>query len=332
MVVDYAENDAERSIKSMACSGFKGRDDWAGNLSWADTVRGQLPVSRVVCSGILKICHNISSDSSFNPWCEAVQTYGYQANLALPLIDDGKTFGCLSIYSSDINAFDAEKVPLLQELAKDLAYGIATLRTRKAHEQQALILRQSLEQSIQTIASTVEARDPYTAGHQRRVAELATAIAREMKLPEEQVNGIHLAAIIHDLGKIHVPAEILSKPGRLNAIEFQLIQMHPQEGYNILKDVKFPWPIATIILQHHEKLDGSGYPQGLKGEQILLEAKIIAVADVVEAMSSHRPYRAGLGIEAALAEIETHRGVQYDSIVVDACTKSFRECGYTIPN
>ena len=194
------------------------------------------------------------------------------------------------------------------------------------------ILRESLEQSIQTIADTVEARDPYTAGHQRRVAELAAAIAREMDLPEEQVTGIHLAATIHDLGKIHIPAEILSKPSRLNAIEYMLIKTHPQDGYDILKNVKFPWPIADIILQHHERLDGSGYPQGLKGDAILLEARILCVADVVEAMSSHRPYRPGLGIDAALEEITSSRGIQYDPQVVDACVALFREKKYVIPN
>ncbi len=234
-------------------------------------------------------------------------------------------FGGLSIYSSDANAFDDEEVRLLEELANDLAYGIVTLRTRKEHEQHAIILRQSLEQSIQTIADTVEARDPYTAGHQRRVAELATAIAQEMGLPEEQINGIHLAGIIHDLGKIHVPAEILSKPGKLTDIEYMLIKQHPQDGYDILKNVKFPWPIADIILQHHERMDGSGYPQGLKGDAILLEARIMAVADVVEAMSSHRPYRAALGIEPALDEIRRGRGSAYDPAAVDACLKLFAE-------
>ena len=218
---------------------------------------------------------------------------------------------------------------LLEELANDLAYGIVTLRTRKEHEQHTVILRQSLEQSIQTIAATVEARDPYTAGHQRRVGELATAIAQEMGLPEDQINGIHLAAIIHDLGKIHVPAEILSKPGKLTDIEFMLIKQHPQDGYDILKDVKFPWPIADMILQHHERLDGSGYPQGLKGDQILLESRILAVADVVEAMSSHRPYRAALGIEPALDEIRRGRGSLYDPAVVDACLKLFEEKRFT---
>jgi len=202
------------------------------------------------------------------------------------------------------------------------------LRTRIAHDQQAKALRQSLEQSIQIIAATVEARDPYTAGHQRRVSELASAIAQEIGLSEEEVQGIHFAALIHDLGKIHIPAEILVKPGRLSEIEFMLIKTHPQEGYNILKDVQFPWPIADTILQHHEKIDGSGYPQGLKGEEILMGAKIICVADVVEAMSSHRPYRASLGIKPSLDEIRRGRGTWYDPTVVDACLTLFEQKGF----
>jgi len=331
-VVDYAEDDPNRSLTPMAWSGFEGSRYWAEHLSWADTERGQLPVSRAIRSGMTQVCRDISTDPSFDPWREAVQARGYQANIALPLHGDGKTFGGLSIYLSNANALDEEEIPLLEELARDLSYGIVTLRTRKAHEQHETILRQSLEQSIEAIAHTVEARDPYTAGHQRRVAELASAIAREMGLPEDQINGIHLAGMIHDLGKIHIPVEILSKPGKLSELEYTLIKQHPQDGYDILKDVNFPWPIADIVLQHHERLDGSGYPQGLKGDAILIEARIMTVADVVEAMSSHRPYRPGLGIEAALNEISSKRGIYYDPQVVDVCLSLFRDKEYVIPD
>lgn len=187
-------------------------------------------------------------------------------------------------------------------------------------------LEHALLQTIEAIAATVEARDPYTAGHQRRVAVLVSAIAHEMGLPEEKICGLYLAATIHDLGKIHLPAEILSKPGHLSKLDYALIKTHPQTGYDIIKDVEFPWPIAQMLLQHHERLDGSGYPQGLKGEQILFEAKILSVADVVvEVMSSHRPYRPGLGSEAALEEIARQRGVLYDPDVVDCCLALFRD-------
>lgn len=186
-------------------------------------------------------------------------------------------------------------------------------------------LEQILLQTIEAIAATVEARDPYTAGHQQRVAVLASAIAREMVLPDEVVHAISLAASIHDLGKIRIPAEILSKPGKLNAIEYELVKGHPQTGYDIIKDIQFPLPIAQMVLQHHERLDGTGYPQGLKSAQILLEAKILAVADVVEAMSSHRPYRPGLGLDVALEEITKNRGTLYDENVVDSCIALFRD-------
>src|SRR5512135_296713 len=186
-------------------------------------------------------------------------------------------------------------------------------------------LRTSLLDSISAIAATVEMRDLYTAGHQRRVAQIATAIARLMGLPEAQIEGLYLASVVHDVGKIKVPAEILSKPGKLTALEFSLIKQHAQAGYEILKEVDFPWPIAQFVLQHHERLDGSGYPQGLKGDAILPEARILGVADVIEAMASHRPYRPGLGIDAALSEISNHRGTLYDPEVVDAALVLFRE-------
>lgn len=186
-------------------------------------------------------------------------------------------------------------------------------------------LRQAMNGIIQAMAVTVETRDPYTAGHQRRVADLAQAIAQEMELPKDQVDGIRMAGIVHDLGKIGVPAEILSKPSKLNDIEFALIQTHPQVSYDILKDIDFPWPVAQTVLQHHERINGSGYPRGLKGEEMLLEARILAVADVVEAIASHRPYRPAHGIEAALEEIERNQGVLYDRVAVQACLKLFRE-------
>lgn len=192
-------------------------------------------------------------------------------------------------------------------------------------------LRDNLLDFVTAIGATIEVRDPYTAGHQRRVAHLATAIARELHLTEDQIIGLRLASVVHDIGKIKVPAEILSKPGRLDAIEFDLIKRHPVTGHEILKSINFPWPIAEAVLQHHERLDGSGYPSGLKDEEILHEAKIVAVADVVEAMVSHRPYRAGLGVDAAMEEITRNRGVIYDALVVDVCVKLFREQGYTLP-
>jgi PAS domain S-box-containing protein len=199
---------------------------------------------------------------------------------------------------------------------------------KKAEEETRRILsnlRKAMGGIIQAMATTVETRDPYTAGHQRRVANLGRAIAKEMGLTEEQIDGIRMAGIVHDLGKISIPAEILSKPTRLSDIEFSLIKTHPQVSYDILKDIDFPWPVAQTVFQHHERIDGSGYPSGLKGEEILLEARILAVADVVEAIASHRPYRPAYGIDVALEQISKEKGILYDTKAVDACLKLFQE-------
>jgi PAS domain S-box-containing protein/putative nucleotidyltransferase with HDIG domain len=191
-------------------------------------------------------------------------------------------------------------------------------------------LRVAFSATIQVMVTTVEARDPYTAGHQMRSADLARAIATEIGLPQDKIEGLRMAASIHDIGKISIPAEILSKPTKLSEIEFSLIKEHVNRGYEMLKNVKSPWPLAEIVHQHHEKMDGSGYPRNLKGEEICIEARVLAVADTVEAMASHRPYRAGLGIDAALSEIEKNRGICYDDAVANACLRLFREKGFKL--
>ena len=179
---------------------------------------------------------------------------------------------------------------------------------------------------------TVEKRDPYTSGHQMRVAGLTRAIAESLALSQDQIEGAFMAASIHDIGKISLPAEILTKPVQLTDIEISLIQAHAQAGFDILKGIEFPWPIADIIVQHHERMDGSGYPRGLAGEEILIEARIIGVADVVETMASHRPYRPSMGIDKALQEIISNKGKLYDTRVVDACLHIFNEQGFEFSN
>ena len=186
-------------------------------------------------------------------------------------------------------------------------------------------LRRSLWGSIHAIAATTEGRDPYTAGHQRRVTELAARIGEEIGLEPERVDALRITGLMHDIGKISIPAEILSKPTRLTDVEMALVRNHPQTAYDILRNIEFPWPVAEFVLQHHERIDGSGYPNGLRGDQIHLEARVIAVADVVEAISSHRPYRAALGLDVALEEITKNAGRLYDESVVDACVRLFRE-------
>ncbi len=190
-------------------------------------------------------------------------------------------------------------------------------------------LKIAMHSTIQAISMTVEKRDPYTSGHQQRVASLAKTIAEELKLPESQIESIYMAAGIHDIGKISLPAEILVKPIPLSDIEISLVQAHAQASYDILKGIKFPWAIADIVLQHHERMDGSGYPRGLAGDNIVFEARIICVADVVETMASHRPYRPSIGMDKALEEIANNRGVLYDPQVVDACLKIFKETDFS---
>jgi len=193
-------------------------------------------------------------------------------------------------------------------------------------------LKKVMHSTVKAIAMTVEKRDPYTSGHQHRVSALARAIAEEIGLSEDQTEGLYMAAAIHDIGKISLPAEILAKPVQLSSIELSLIQAHAQAGYDILKGVEFPWPIAEIVLQHHERMNGSGYPQGLSGDGILLEARIIGVSDVVETMASHRPYRPSIGMDKALEEIIQNKGALYDAQVVDACLTVFNQKGFKLPN
>jgi PAS domain S-box-containing protein/putative nucleotidyltransferase with HDIG domain len=229
-----------------------------------------------------------------------------------------------------INARSAEFLgrPALVGMLQDIS-------EKKRHESE---IHRSLERLRSTLMQTVEVamrlgemRDPYTAGHQRRVAELAVAIGAELGLDASRIEGLRVAGYLHDIGKMTVPTEILVKPTHLAPAELALVREHSRAGFEAIKGVDFPWPVAQVALQHHERMDGSGYPQGLAGEQILFEARIMAVADVVEAMSSHRPYRAARGIESALEEIEAGRATLFDPSVVDACLRLFREKGYAIP-
>jgi len=223
-----------------------------------------------------------------------------------PRIEEGRFAGTLTVFT-DITEHRQVEEELQQSLER---------------------LRRTFDETVQALASAIRTRNPYMAGHQQRVTQLACAIAREMGLPEEQIEGIRVAGLIHDIGKISVPVEILSNPNGISDLEYGIIKAHPQIGYDILKAVEFPWPVAEIVLQHHERLDGSGYPQELSGDEILLEARILGVADVVDAMSSHQPYRAARGLDKALEEISQNRGVLYDPGAVGACLKLFKQKGF----
>lgn len=329
--IGYVEQNTEKSIRTVASKGQ--HEEYVKNnlISWADSELGQGPSGRAVRSGMAQVAQNIAQDPTMFPWRDEALRCGFSSSIALPLLENDRCFGVLTIYSDETEAFDSNEVKLLEEMANDLAFGIVSLRIKNSHKNQESRLNKSMLQTIEAIASIVEMRDPYTSGHQGRVAKLAQAIAQAMRLPEDYVYAIHLAGLVHDLGKIKVPSEILSKPRRLDEIEYMMIKEHPQTGFDILNAVDFTLPIAQMVLQHHEHMDGSGYPQGLKGSEILLGARILCVADVVEAMSSHRPYRPGLGIEAALDEISKNRGALYDPQVVDACVNLFKNEAYVIP-
>jgi PAS domain S-box-containing protein len=225
--------------------------------------------------------------------------------------------------------FQTTKVPMLTPKGEDVVLGVAvdiTSRKKITEElkQSNIRLKKLLEETVNGLVSAMEMRDPYTAGHQRRVSYLACKIAEEMKLPQNQIDGIRIASLVHDIGKIYVPSEILSKPGKLSDAEMNLIKTHPKAGFDILCRIQFPWPVANIVLQHQERKDGRGYPDGRAGDEIMLEAKILSVADVVEAIASHRPYRPALGIDVALGELDKNRGILYDENVVDVCLDLFR--------
>ncbi len=318
--VGYAQQDELKSVRPMAHHGIEADRLWQLRFSWAEDEFGRGPTGAAIRSGEPQLIADAYTDPRFAPWHAEALACGCASILALPLLDGaGQAFGALTIDAGETNAFDEEEMRLLLELANDLAYGIVSLRSRAEQLRSAAQLHRSLEDAIQAIAATVEMRDPYTAGHQRRVAQLAEAIAVKLGLEEERIHGIRLAGLVHDVGKIGLPAEILSKPGALTNVEFSLVKEHSSIGYDILKDAEFPWPIAQMVRSHHERQDGSGYPDKLKGDEILLEARIIGVADVVEAMSSFRPYRPALGKQAALDEIAQGRGKRYDAQVVDAC-------------
>jgi putative nucleotidyltransferase with HDIG domain len=232
-------------------------------------------------------------------------------------------------YSRKNRAQLIEEIDTLQRKIADLERAQADLKEAADELRQSYAQSQRvLEGMVKAWVLAVETRDPYTANHQREVAQLAAAIAREMGLPQEQIEGIRVAGLIHGIGKLNIPLQVLSKPTELTEVERSMIEAHPRAGYDVLKAVEFPWPVAEIVLQYHERMNGFGYPQGLSGEEIILEARILAVADVVAAMSSHRPSGGPWGMDKALGEISQNRGVLYDAEVVDACLKLFTEKGF----
>jgi len=308
-------------------------------ISIDDVPEGRMPSGYAIRENRVIYINDCASDERVLSWREQMLSRGFLSAAALPLRSGKTVIGALQLYSGETGFFDEDHLMLMEDMASEISFALTRFEREAAHinvekerERALNNMQKALQDSIHAIAYALETRDPYTAGHQRQVAKIATALAREMGLPEMTIEGIHFGSLIHDLGKISIPAEILTRPRRLSNLEMQMMQTHPQAGYDIIIGIDFPWPVAEMILQHHERMDGSGYPNGLKENDILLESRILAVADVVDAMTSHRPYRAGLGIAKALEEIEKNRGTYYDPVVADACLRLFREKGFQFSN
>jgi putative nucleotidyltransferase with HDIG domain len=335
--IGFAEQDNQKTVQPVAQYGYADGYLNTVKITWANTELGRGPTGTAIRTGQAVVAQDILTDAHYAPWRAEASKRGYASSIAIPLIGDERTLGSLNIYAAEPDAFDEEEVKFLTELAADVAYGIRALEMRTERDKAEKELRESfgklrkaLNGTVNALTEILQRRDPYTAGHQIRVAKLACAIAQEMGLSEDRVEGIRIAGLLHDIGKITLPSDILARSGRITTLETDIIETHAQVGYEIIKTIEFPWPVLDAVLQHQERMDGSGYPSGLSGDKIILEARILAVADVVEAMSSHRPYRPKLGMDRALAEITEHKGVRYDSDVVDACLRLINERGYAI--
>lgn len=291
---------------------------------------GLEPVEVALKTGAPVIIDDLETDPSYQSLRQTGLDLSIASSMAVPLKQGNDVICALSVYSVKKRVFGPREKAFLTGVAEDTAVRITSLRLVRQLEQKIISLTECIDQTVETLTRVFEMRDPYTAGHQQRTARLACAIAGEMGLSAIQIEGIRFAGLLHDVGKIVVPTDILTKPGKITAAEFGLIKDHSKAGAEIVGQINFPYPVKTAILQHHERLDGSGYPEGLKEESIILEARILAVADIVDAIVSHRPYRPSLGIEKALKEIVIDRGTAFDANVVDACVKIFKEKKITL--
>lgn len=330
--IGMAVADAEKSVAVLAAAGEASQYIGELNISWdTNSPYGQGPTGRCLRTRSLQIMSDSGHDGSFQPWLEKASAFGIRSSLSVPLLHpDGNA--ALMIYSRAPDAFSESVLHVFESLAMEVSNGIEKIRLkeklaaeqaeRAAYQKQ---LDEALYQTIRALSLTLESRDPYTAGHEERVSEIACSIARALGWSQFRIQGLRLAALVHDIGKIAIPSEILTKPSRLSNAEMALIREHPETGYRILKDIPFPWPIARIVREHHEKIDGTGYPQGLRGDQILEESRILSIADIVESMASFRPYRQALGIDIALKEIRRVAGTQLDPELVGVCESLYAQ-------
>jgi PAS domain S-box-containing protein len=337
--VGIAEDGPDKPIRIAAAAGSAKSYLDGLHLSWSeDEPGGYGPLGICIRTGETQLMEDSEESAAFEPWRELARQRGVRSSIAIPFNVEGNRRGALIVYAERPKAFEAVAIEVFQHLAEQIGRGIHALEQEQLlHAERMQVakiqtqLSEALSAMVAPIVLAMEMRDPYTAGHQSRVAEIAVAIGREMGWPESRLQGLRVAAQVHDVGKISIPAEILTKPGQLNAAERAMINGHPEIGYTILKDIPFVWPIAEIVRQHHEKLDGSGYPKGLKADEILPEAKVLAVADIVEAMASYRPYRPGIKLNIVLEEIESQAGTTLDAEAVRICVALFREKHFVVP-
>jgi len=325
--IGIPEQDAERNVRPVARAGRHAEYVDRLTIRWGEDAHSQGPSGMAVKTRSAQVQHDLAAAQAGTPRDGLALAHGFRTSAALPLAGRKDVLAVLNVYSLADESFDTEEIGLLSDFAGTLALVLENIRAAAENRRMVEVLSNSAFKAVGAIAKTIEKRDPYTSGHQQRVAGLAANIAARMGWDTHRIDGLRLGALIHDIGKISVPAEILNRPGHLSDGELSIIRAHPSTGAEILADVDFPWPIRDMVEQHHERLDGSGYPRGLKSDEIVEEAKILAVADVVEAMVSHRPYRPSLGLDRALEEIAAGRGTLYDPAVVDACIESIREDG-----
>jgi putative nucleotidyltransferase with HDIG domain len=331
--VGIAQNDPYKTVQVAGISGEARAYAENIDVSWAsDNPKGQGPAGEAIRSGKSNVIDDAQTNKKFSPWIERLKTHGIHSSAALPIFIGEKVIGVLMVYASESNVFKAAEIKLFESLAHEIGYGIGALEERASLEKEKKLreltqkkLMESLELTITAMSSTMEMRDPYTSGHQKKVAQISEAIAKELGWSEDKIHGLRMAALVHDIGKISIPAELLVKPSKLTQIEYALMKEHVNNGYSILKEIPFLWPIADMVRQHHERIDGSGYPLGLKGDQILSEARVLGVADIIDSMSSHRPYRPALGIEKAISEIDSRAGKDLDIEIVEVVKKLFQE-------
>ncbi|MGD0787768.1 MAG: HD domain-containing phosphohydrolase [Terracidiphilus sp.] len=338
--VGIAEDGPDKNIRIAAAAGKAVGYLDGMRLSWSkDEAWGKSPTGICIRANALQITNDTQTSPAFSLWRERAMQFGIRSSLSVPLRIEGGWHGALIVFAASANAFEVPAIKVLQHLAEQVVHGVHALDQGQSLQAGKIELANTQRQLTDAMSAMVapmvaamEMRDPYTAGHENRVAEIAAAIGREMGWPEERLHGLRVAAQVHDIGKISIPAEILTKPTRLTPGEWALIREHPETGYTILKDIPFAWPVAEVVRQHHERLDGSGYPLGLKGDAILPEARILAVADMVEAMASHRPYRPAIKLNIVIQQIAKEAGSLLDAEAVRVCAALLREKRLVLPS